>query len=146
MEFFVAEVLAGEEAELPEVISDVLADVGDSAVGADDDLGVFVGDVSSLFGVGGSCAAHDVAAFVFASGLEVEDALFDHEGAGSVPEVKMEDLAFTGKEVVVDAETFHGLEVTAEDGCGDEVGYLGGIAASGFESMEGVEADLFACD
>ena len=48
VEFCVAEVFAGEEAELPEVIGDVFADVGDGAVGADDDFGVFVGGVSSL--------------------------------------------------------------------------------------------------
>ena len=43
VELFVAEVLAGQQAELPEVVGDVLADIGDGAVGADDDLGVFVG-------------------------------------------------------------------------------------------------------
>ncbi len=41
-ERLVAEV-AAEQAELPEVVGDVFADVGDGAVGADDDLGVFVG-------------------------------------------------------------------------------------------------------
>ncbi len=40
-ELAVAEV-AAQQAELPEVIGNVLADVGDGAVGADDDLGVFV--------------------------------------------------------------------------------------------------------
>ena len=48
VEFFVAEVFAGEETELPEVVGDVFADVGDGAVGADDDLGVFVGAVGSV--------------------------------------------------------------------------------------------------
>ncbi len=43
VEFGVAEVFAGEQAELPEVVGDVFADVGDGAVGADDDLGIFVG-------------------------------------------------------------------------------------------------------
>ena len=38
----IAEVLA-KEAELPEVIGDVFADVRDGAVGADDDLGILVG-------------------------------------------------------------------------------------------------------
>ncbi len=63
VELFVAEVLAGEEAELPEVVGDVLADVGDGAVGADDDLGVFIGArrvhlLDSLFVDGfGGCVA-----------------------------------------------------------------------------------------
>ena len=35
--------VATQQAELPQVISDVLADIADGTVGADDDLGVFVG-------------------------------------------------------------------------------------------------------
>ena len=69
VEFDVAEVFAGEETELPEVVGDVLADIGDGAVRADDDFGVFVRDISSLFAFGGSGAAHDLAAFVLAGGL-----------------------------------------------------------------------------
>ena len=78
----------------------------------------------------GACAAHDVAAFVFAGGLQVEDAFFDHEGAGGVPEVEGEDLAFAGEEVVLDAETLHSFEMTAQDGGGDEVGDLGRIVVA----------------
>ena len=51
VELCVAEVFAGEEAELPEVVGDVFADVGDGAVGADDDLGVFVGEAGGLASV-----------------------------------------------------------------------------------------------
>ena len=58
VEGLVAEVLAGEQAELPEVVGDVLADVGDGAVGADDDLGVFVGEA----GVGDGYPSSDVPA------------------------------------------------------------------------------------
>ena len=41
-EAFIAEVLA-EQSELPKMIGNVFADVGDGAVRADDDLGIFVG-------------------------------------------------------------------------------------------------------
>ena len=87
VEFGIAEVLAGEQAKLPEVVGNVLADVSDGAVGANDDLGVFIGDVSSLlrFCAG---ATHDPAVLVFACCLFVEDTLFDHESAGCVPEVE----------------------------------------------------------
>jgi len=61
-ELLVAEVLAWEETELPEVVCDVLADVGDGTVGADDDLGVFVGCFTSLLLSLDSGAAHDIAA------------------------------------------------------------------------------------
>ena len=85
-------------------------------------IGAFVGDQRF-----GSSAAHDVAAFVLAGGFEVEDALFQHELAGCVPEVEGEDLALAGEEVVLDVEALHGLEMTAEDGGGDEVGDLGRV-------------------
>ncbi len=130
------------------MVGDVFADVGDGSVGADDDLGVFVGEiwVSSLVGDDcfGAGAAHDVAAFVFAGGLEVEDAFFEHESTGCVPEVESEDFAFAGEEVVLDVETLHRLEMAAEDGGGDEVGDLCGVVVADFESVESVEADLFA--
>ena len=58
--------------------------------------------------------------------------------------MKMEDLALAGEEVVLDAEALHGLKVTTEDGCRDEVGDLGCVVASCFEGVEGVEADLLA--
>ncbi len=148
MKVLVAEVFAGEEAELPEVVGDVFADVGDGAVGADDDLGIFVGEVrvSSLFGDDCFCAgaAHDVAAFVFACGFEVEDAFFEHEFASCVPEVEGENLALAGQEVVLDAEALHGLEVAAQDSGGDEVGDLGGVVVADFEGVQSVEAELLA--
>ena len=148
VEFCVAEVFAGEEAELPEVVGDVFADVGDGAVGADDDFGVFIGEVGvgSLFGDGcfSSCSAHDPAVFILAGGLFIEDAFFDHERAGCVPEVEGEDFAFAGEEVVLDAEALHGFEMATEDGSGDEVGYFGGFVIAGLEGVEGVEANLLA--
>src|SRR5216683_2778417 len=144
VEFFVAEVLAREEAELPEVVGDVLADIGDGAVGADDHLGVFVGDVGSLFCFYSSGAAHDVTVFVLAGGLEIEDALLHHQRTSGVPEVQAEDLALAGQEVVLDAEALHGFEMAAEDCGGDEIGDGGGLVASGLEGVEGVEANLLA--
>ncbi len=142
VEFLVEEVLLGQEAELPEVVGDVLADVGDGAVRADDDLGFFIGA-----GVGvafRTCPAHDPAAAVLAFGLLVEDAALDHEGAGGVPEVEREDLGFAGEEVVFDAEALHGFEMAAKDGGRDDVGDGGGVVAAELEGVESVEADLLA--
>ncbi len=142
VELLVAEVFAGEKAELPEVVGDVFADVGDGAVGANDDLGVFVGTVS-LFGFGAG-STHDPAAFVLAFCLLVENAFFDHQWAGCVPEVEGKDFAFAREEVVLDAEALHGFEMATEDGGGDEVGDLGGFVVAELEGVEGVEADLLA--
>ena len=68
----------------------------------------------------------------------------EHEFAGGVPEMEGENLALAGEEVVLDAEALHGLEMTAQDGGGDEVGYLGRVVVADFEGVEGVEADLLA--
>ena len=46
-ERLVAEVLA-QQTKLPQVIGNVFADVGDGAVGADDDLGIFVGALRAV--------------------------------------------------------------------------------------------------
>ena len=144
MELLVVKVLAGEEAELPEVVGDVLADVGDGAVRADDDLGFLVGaGVGLALGAG---TAHDPAAAVLAFGLLVEHAALDHEGAGGVPEVEGEDFGFAGEEVVLDAEPLHGFEVAAEDSGRDYVGDGGDVIAAELKRVEGVEADLFTPD
>ncbi len=55
-----------------------------------------------------------------------------------------ENLALAGEEVVLDAEALHGLEMTAENCGGDEVGDLGGVVVADFEGVKGVKADLFA--
>ena len=53
IELAIAEV-ASQQAELPQVIGDVLADVADRAVGAHDDLRVLVGTGLFLFRIAGA--------------------------------------------------------------------------------------------
>ena len=71
IERLVEEILL-QESEFPELVRNVLPDVGYGSVGANDDLRVFVGTVS-LLGFGAR-STHDPAAFVLAFGLFVENA------------------------------------------------------------------------
>jgi len=139
-EGLVAKVLA-EEAEFPEVVGDIFADVGDGAVGADDNFGVFVQLTSGDVGAG---AGHDPAALVLAFGLGVEDSGLLELLEGGIPEFEVEDFAFAGQEIVFDVEAEHGFKMAAEDCGGDELGYLGSLVVALLNLVQGGIAELFA--
>ena len=124
------------------MVSDVFADIGDGAVGPDDDLGVFVG---VAFGNGlRAGTAHDPAALVLAFGFEVEDAGLLELLEGRIPEMEMEDLALAGQEVVLDAKAEHGFKMAAENGSGDQIGDLSRVIVAFFDKMEGLVAEFLA--
>ena len=130
--------VAAEQAELPELVGDVLADVGHRAVGADDHL-VGILKALELLAVG---QRHDPAAGVLA-------ALFEPDGAGRLQlfegrdeEIETEDLALVGKEVVVDADARHRGEMPRDDPPGDQPAGLGPAALSRFQCVEGAPAEL----
>src|SRR5579862_278921 len=82
-----------EQSELPELIGDVLADIGDSSVRPDNDLAVVL--ASRL--VSKRRAGHHPAAFVLAFGFEIDSlALFQLLERRS-PELQMQDFAFAGQ-------------------------------------------------
>jgi hypothetical protein len=100
-----------EEAELPELVGDVLAGVGDGAVRADEDL---VGVLHPLE-VLRSLELHDPAAGVLPVALELSGARRLQEVEGLRPELAPEDVALAGQEVVGDADPLHRLQVAADD-------------------------------
>ena len=126
--------VAAEQAELPEVIGDIFADVGDGAVGADDDFGVFVKSVLRTVLVlgfcGCACAGHDPAAFVLAFVLEIEHAGFFELFEGGFPEFEVKDFALARQKIVLDAEAQHGFKMAAQDGGRDEFGDFGRFVAA----------------
>ncbi len=142
-EGLVAEVVA-EQAELPEVIGDVFADVGDGAVGADDDLGVFVWSSPFSACTARAGARHDPAAFVLAFVFEVEHAGFLELLEGRFPEFEVQNFALARQEVVLDVEAKHGFKMAAQDGGGDEVGDFGGFVAAVLDHVQRVVAQLLA--
>ena len=81
-ELLVAEVLA-QQAELPQMIGNVFANIGDRAVGADDDLRVLIQIAFNHIRTG---ARHHPAALVFAFILKVENALQLQLLESSLPE------------------------------------------------------------
>ena len=108
----IAEV-AAKQSKLPQVISDVLAYVGHSSVGANDHLGVFVG--RALFDDLCVGPGHYPAAFVLAFGFEIEDASLLQEFEGEIPELQVQDLTLARQEVVGDVEAQHGFKMTPQD-------------------------------
>jgi hypothetical protein len=56
----------------------------------------------------------------------------------------VQDFAFAGQEVVLDAEAEHGFKMAAKDGGGDQVGDFGGFVAAVLDEVQRVEAELLA--
>src|ERR1019366_1984030 len=156
VEFAITEVQA-QQAELPKMIGNVLANVADFAVGTHDDLRVFVGaglflrtesflrwvphPLALLWRKGGIATLrrggplHYPATFVFAFGLEIKDAHFFELLEGRIPEVQAEDLAFAWEEIVLDVETIHGLKMTTRYGGRDQLRGLSHVIATVLYSM-----------
>ena len=124
-----------QQAELPELVGDVLADVGDGAVRAHDDLVVFVRGIARKRSGG-----HHEAAGVLAFGFKVNGLALFEQLEGRLPELQVQDLALTGQHVVNDAETPHGGEMAADDGLRYERGEAIELALAGFDGVEGFGA------
>ena len=142
--WLVIEVFA-EKAELPQLICDVFADIGNCTVGADDDF-AFV----DVFGfIAGDCAfakggrRHDPTALVLALVFEEDGLAFLEQFKGGGPELKVENFTFAGQDIVFDIETEHGFQVRFDDGVGDDVTKFGEIALTGFDGVEGIGAPGF---
>src|SRR5579864_4026127 len=104
IETAVAEV-AAQQAKLPQVISNVLTDVGYCVVGTDDDLGVLIRALRlSFLSRFASGAAHDPATFVLPFRLQIKDALLLKLLESKLPEMQMKDLAFLGQKIVFDIQ------------------------------------------
>src|SRR5579864_3849152 len=129
------EILA-EQAEFPELISNVLANVRDRAVGANDDFRVVIivrGWLCSFIFRG---QMHDPAARVFSGGGFVNRAALDQFLKRRIPEFQMEDFAFARKKIVFDPEAIHGAEVTVHNRGGYDFRDLGGSARATLNGFE----------
>ena len=116
-----------EQSELPELVCDILADVGDGAVGSDDDLVIVV----SL-----GIDSHHPAALVLAFGLE-EDRITSLElFEGVVPELEVEDVAFARQQVVAHADALHRGEMALHDRHRDQGRHFRGFVAVFFDLLQ----------
>ena len=61
---------------------------------------------------------------------------------GRVPEMQVQDFALARKEVVLDVEPVHGLEMTAQDRGGDQVGDRSDLVAALFDRVQRLQANL----
>src|SRR5882724_8130709 len=102
--------IGGEQAEFPELIGDVLADVGHRAVAAHDDLFALL----QVFEAG-TLERHHPATLTLAALQERDRPALLQELERRLPEAAAEDVSFPGEQVVPDPETRHGVEVAMND-------------------------------
>ena len=124
--------------ELPQLIRDVLARVGDRAVRADDDL-VGLVLVAALVRL----HRHDPAACVAPLDLEAYRARSLHPLEGVRPE-EVQYLGLARQEVVSYPQARHRVEVAVDDARGDVVGERRRRVAALFERVQGLDAQLQA--
>ena len=115
---------AVEQAELPELVGDVLAGVRDRAVGADQDLVRLVHPLE----LGALVELHHPAVFVFAFRLLNDGAAGFEQLERAVPEMERDDVALFRQQVVRDAEAEHRGDVALHDGAGDRRGEFERVA------------------
>jgi hypothetical protein len=110
----ISEIVAGtirvnQETELPQLVGNVLAGVGDGSVGPHQDL-VGVVHVRELR----TCReGHDPAAGVFPVLLEADGTGLPEQFEGPLPETEVEDVGLMRQKIVGHSETGHGCEVAA---------------------------------
>ncbi len=120
----VVEILA-EQAELPELVGDVLADVGHRAVGTHDDL--------AFFGKAGHDPAAGVLAFAFRSGWPCAPSAVSKAAAQNW---RCRISLSRGRTSYSTSEAQHGGEVRLDDGVGHQVGQLGEVAFAGLDGVQ----------
>ena len=116
-----------EQSEFPELVGDVLADIGDCAVGSHDDLVVVV-----ALGID----PHHPAAFVLAFGLKEDRVAGLELFERVVPELQMQDVAFARKQIVADADALHRGEMAVDDRHRDECRHFRGLVSVFFDLLQ----------
>ena len=135
--------VATEQAELPELVRNVFADVGDDAVGADDHF-----FARFLICLAGSPAAsplfdsHHPAAGQPAFGLQKHRALRFQDVERVRPEFQPEDVALVREQVVSDVQTRHRLQMRPHDPVDDQRAHVGGVIAAVLEIVKRPRANL----
>ncbi len=131
IEQFVLEVLV-QQADFPQLIGDVLADIGHRAVGSDDDLVVFV-----TFGL----EPHDPAAGVLALVSRRRSRFFCLQLLERViPEFEMKDVAFPRQQIVCDIDPRHRSQMATDDRHRDDFCHARRIVIAFFDFLQRLPA------
>ena len=142
------EKIHAQQSQLPKLIGDVLADIGDGAIGADNDLVLLVPRIAGrgrgrgLAPRAGVCGSHDPAPLVPSLGLVVDCPGLFQEVEGVTPEIEVEDVALLGKEVVGNANATHGGQMTPDNGSGNVAGDVGGFSLACLDFPKGSAPQL----
>src|SRR5689334_9106525 len=148
----IAEV-APQQAKLPQMVGNVLADIGNSIVGTDNHLGVFIWTLGSrsvllfvrgwlFYGFRRRSSLHHPAAFVLALSFKIEHALLLELRKSRLPEMQMENFAFLRQEVVLNPKALHGLQMPMDDGVGNKLADFRGLVAAFFNIVQRLQTQL----
>src|SRR5262249_5163354 len=144
----ISEILA-EKTKFPKLKGNVLADIGDGAVGTHDNFveRVFIVGGGVIFFFGGAPGrllfpGQDPAARHLAGSSELDGGGFFQLGERRIPEVQVENLALAGEEIVADIEAIHGAEVSGYDGVRDDLSDFGFFTAAFFNGAQGFAAEF----
>ena len=133
---------------LPELVGDVLAHIGDGAVGTDNDLVFLVSRIAGgSRGTGLALQAvfsgsHHPASPVPSVGFVVDRLGVLQTLEGMTPEVEVEDVALLGEQVVGNADAAHGGQVAADNGSGNVAGHLSGFTLAFLDLPQGPAPEL----
>src|SRR5215468_2415345 len=115
-----------EQTEFPELVRNVLADVGHRAIGTDDDLVVIV-----AFGVD----AHHPAAAVLSLGFKENRVPGLELFKRMVPELQMQDVALAWEQIVSHSYAAHCRQMAADDSHGHQLRHFGSLVAALFDLL-----------
>ena len=133
-----------KQPELPELIREILADVGDDAVRTDDHLLRCSGRrprSSRRLAPSAFLDPHHPAAGELALGLQEHRALRLERLEQVRPELQPQDVALVGEQVVADVQPRHRLEMGAHDAVDDQRADRRGVVAAVLEIVEDRGAD-----
>ena len=150
MKFLVVKI-APKQSEFPELIGDVFANVGNRTVGAHDYFGIVIfygrparcvtGCIGPILiarfgGVRAFIHAHHPASGIFSCFCKMDRvALFQQLKCG-IPEFQVQNLALAWEEIVLNAQSFHCVQMTAHDGGSHDAGHLRSLARSFFDRFQ----------
>ena len=142
----VAKVLARQQPELPQMVRNVLANVGDRAIRAHDHLGVLIRQTRILHRdlLRRARPPHHQAALVLPRRLLIQHAALHHQRARRVPEVQAENLALARQKIVLDPKPLHRLQMPPQHGGRDQLRNRRRLVAAGLQRVQRLQPNLLA--
>ena len=108
-----------EKSEFPQLVGNVLANVRDGPVGADNDLFIFLGFSTARLGNHVVPGSHHPAAAILPLLCKVNGPLLFEHMERFVPEMQVQDVALSREQIVADVDARHCSQVRLRNPHGD---------------------------